>query len=96
MRQARARAKFLPADILRDIGWNMLLDLFIHCEDGRKVSVSSACIASGGAPTTALRWLTQLERAGLIVRRADERDQRRVLVTLTPEARQAILSWLSE
>jgi len=95
LRFQNARNRFLPSSILRDYAWNMLVDLFVHDHHGKKVSVSSACISSGGPPTTALRWLTALEKAGMITRSADLDDRRKVYVEITPRAREAIADWLS-
>lgn len=64
----------------------MLFDLFVAHEQERTVSVSSLCIASGAAPTTALRQIGQLEARGLVTRREDERDRRRTWVSPTPRA----------
>ena len=64
----------------------MLFDLFVAHEQGRTVSVSSLCIASGAASTTALRQIGQMEARGLIIRREDERDRRRTWVSPTPHA----------
>lgn len=94
LRAQRAREKFLPNGMLRDLGWNILLDLFVHDLQGKRVSVSSACLSSGGAATTALRWLVILEEAGLVARTADEHDKRRVYVAVTEDARNRVTRWL--
>src|SRR5579859_3746078 len=56
--------------------------------------VSSACIASGAAATTALRWLARLEAEGLVVRRRDTGDGRRTFLDITDEAADAVRRWL--
>lgn len=61
----------------REPGWDMLLDLFISHSLGRQISVSSACLSALIPQTTALRYLGQLEIAGLIYRKPDPRDGRR-------------------
>lgn len=66
--------------------WDVLLDLYLAHLDQRTVSVSSACIAACVPPTTALRYLTRLERSGLLKRKPDPTDNRRVLVSLTASA----------
>lgn len=79
--------------------WNILLDLFSAAAEGRTVSVSSACIASGGAPTTALRYLRVLEKTGLMMRVPDEKDGRRIYVAITvhgEEVARAFLTRLAE
>lgn len=94
LRQLDAREKYVPASILRDTAWNILLDLYVHDNEGHGISISSACIASKGAPTTALRWIKRLEKERLLYRHADTEDKRRCYLSLTPECRKAIESWL--
>ena len=61
----------------------MMLDLYLHACLGKAVSVSSLTIASGVPQTTALRCIQLLTRQGVIERRVDEHDARRVWVTLS-------------
>ena len=68
-------------------GWDILLDLYAHALEGRRVSITSSCIASGVPPTTALRYLQVLEEAGLIERVDDRVDRRRSFLSLTSETR---------
>lgn len=90
----RARASFLPKELMGEPVWDMLLDLFIAACESKRISVSSACIASGVPPTTALRYLVKMEKHGLIERSEDDADGRRVYVAISPSARQAISEWL--
>ena len=96
LKRQYARSKYLPKSLLRDPGWNMLIDLYVQEREGRTVSISSACVASGGAMTTALRWITTLEEHGLILRTSDTNDGRRNFIGLTEEGRGAIEKWLHE
>lgn len=63
--------------------FDTLLDLHISAAAGRAVSVSSACIATGCPPTTALRWIHFLEEKGLVSLAPDPTDQRSEHVSLT-------------
>lgn len=72
----------------------MLLDLYSCHVEGRLISVTSACIASGAAATTALRWLGRLEAEGLVIRRRDEGDGRRTFLEMTDGAVVAVGRWL--
>jgi DNA-binding MarR family transcriptional regulator len=83
-----ARFQVLPREILAEPAWDMLLDLYINGALNRRVSVTSACIASRVPPTTALRWLCVLERLDLVEREPDPTDSRRSWVVLTALARQ--------
>lgn len=78
------RAKFFPAtEIFGEPCWDMILDLFVASLTGRAISVTSACVASRVPATTALRWLTVLEKEKIVERVADSKDGRRVYVSLT-------------
>lgn len=83
----RLRDRCLGAELFRDPAWDILLDLYVASELGRKISVSSACGASGVPTATGLRWLTKLEKLGAVVRIPDGADGRTVHVELTPPTR---------
>jgi len=80
-----SRDKFFPKDLFEDPCWAMLLDLMTNHLLGKRISVSSLCMASGVAQTTALRRISNLKACGLIRRVADDQDGRRVFVELTEE-----------
>lgn len=65
---------------------NILLDLALSRIVGRSVSIRCAAIASRTAYTTAHRAITQLLKAGMIERRHDRNDGRRVFLVITDEA----------
>jgi hypothetical protein len=89
LRRKRATI-FGNPDLFGEPAWDILLDLYIACAEGKQVSVSSACIGSASPPTTGLRWLGVLADEGLVVREADADDHRRVLVRLTPAGQAAM------
>jgi DNA-binding transcriptional ArsR family regulator len=91
---SRRRQEFLSAELFGEPAWDMLLDLFAAHHEGKQISVSSACIASGGSATTALRWIARLEAMNYVSRIGDGNDRRRIYVRLTPLAEQAIAGWL--
>lgn len=93
LRARRMRADFLPADLFADPAWDMLLDLLAARLDGVRVSVSSLCIAAAVPPTTALRWIKTLTDQGLVDRRADPHDGRRVFIALADETADALHRW---
>ena len=90
------RRKFLDLGLLAEPAWDILLDLFINHVAGKRVSVTSACIASGVAHTTALRWLGALEEHELVVREADSFDRRRHWVQLTQDGYLKLTRYLTE
>ncbi len=81
--QRRRRSRHLPAGLFGEPAWDILLDLFIAAEEGRRIPVTSACIAADVPATTGLRWLQVLENSELVERRADPADGRRTHVALT-------------
>lgn len=81
--QRRRRSRHLPAGLFGEPAWDILLDLFIAAEEGRRIPVTSACIAADVPATTGMRWLQVLENSELVERRADPADGRRTHVALT-------------
>jgi len=77
---------FGDIEIFGEPAWDMLLDLFKSEKLGKRVSVTSCCIGSAVAPTTALRWIKVLVDEGLVCREDDELDSRRTYVRLTRKA----------
>ena len=83
-RRLRPRV-FSDAGLFGEPAWDMLLDLFIAEADGKRLSVTAACIGSAVPTSTALRWLVILEERGLVRRENDPTDARRVFLNLTSE-----------
>jgi hypothetical protein len=81
----RMRERFFPPDLFADPAWDILLDLKAAAQEGQHVSVSSLCIAAAVPPTTALRWISAMTDSGMLVRRQDPADARRVFIELSPE-----------
>lgn len=84
------RSRFLNAELFKDPAWDMLLQLYADSISGQRSSVTSLCIASGSPSTTALRWLNTLISEGLVIRRPDPLDARRVFVGLSQEGAAAM------
>lgn len=92
----RRRNKIFQSDeLFGEPAWDILLDLFIAAKERRRVSVTSACIGSAVPSTTALRWISILERLGFLTREADPGDARRVYVRLSPRGYEAMLEYFS-
>ena len=95
LQQSRvARDKFFPKGLFEDPCWDMLLDLMANHLRGRRISVSSLCMASGVAQTTALRRISELNDRGLVRRIADEKDGRRVFIELTEQGIAALSGYV--
>ncbi|MCO4091539.1 MAG: hypothetical protein HEQ34_06250 [Sphingorhabdus sp.] len=94
MRRVRNKI-FGTCDLFADPAWDILIDLFIAGEQGRRISVSSACIAAAVPATTALRWVSVLEDNGYISRQPDPNDLRRIFVALTPEVTEKVREYFA-
>ncbi len=96
-RNRRRRAEvFGDESLFGEPAWDILLDLFVAGERGKRVAVTSACIGSGVPSTTALRWLNVLEARGLVEREEDNADARRSFVRLTGKARVLMNEYFSD
>jgi DNA-binding MarR family transcriptional regulator len=87
MRRLRDR---LLGDFFAEPSWDILLDLYVQTHEGRTVTVSQLSLATGAPPTTALRWINTMAESGLLTRRQDLTDGRRVLVSLSERGEEAM------
>ncbi len=90
IRKRRLRSKLIDDGLFADPAWDMLLDLVAAAGERKRVSVTSLCLASEVAPTTALRWTALMVRMGLLVREEDVVDKRRTFVSLSDKATAAL------
>lgn len=90
----KRRITFFRSDLFGEPAWHILLDLFIQQKVGNRTSVMAACIGSGAATTTALRYLNLLIEDGLVERQGDASDGRRSWLRLTPQANEAMTEYL--
>ena len=72
----------------------MLLDLFIHRAGGKRITLTSAAIASKVPYGTAHRHLEHLEALGLVTRTPSETDARVQFLDLSDDGFRRIGSWL--
>lgn len=73
-------------DLFFDPAWSILLELYVHHRQRTAVSITSLCIGAKIPPSTGLRWITLLEKRGLVTREADPFDKRKSYATLTSDA----------
>jgi DNA-binding MarR family transcriptional regulator len=84
-RLRRRRERLFTAGLFSEPTWDLLLDLFAAEAVGKRVSITSACIAAAVPTTTALRCLKQLEAIGAVYRERDPVDGRRIYVRLSAD-----------
>lgn len=95
LRARAARAEFFSEHLFADPAWDMLLSLYSAELEQKRVSVSSLSLASGVPATTALRWISALQKDGLIVRQPDQFDGRRIFVALSSEGSRAVRAYFN-
>jgi DNA-binding MarR family transcriptional regulator len=86
-RRLDRREVFGQFDMLSDPAWDILLELYIADATGSPLYASVIGSEAEIPQSTALRWLTVLEKSGLVRRRHDVFDKRRQWVGLTPRGR---------
>jgi CheY-like chemotaxis protein len=90
----KIRAKYFPSELFSDPCWEMLLDLYDGRLAAQQITVTSLGAASGVPLTTAWRRMDALERHGLIERKQDPADKRRILICLTTSGLEAVRNFL--
>ena len=90
MADRQQRRRHFSDDWFSDPAWNMLLDCYAARLAGHEQTVTNLCIASGVSTTTALRYLQAMANKGLVERRPDPVDRRRIRVALTPHSERAM------
>jgi len=94
--KARAlRSRMFDASLFSDPAWDMLLDLMLAHLSGKKVYVTSLCIAAGVPIATAFRRIEDLAAKGLVTKTRDSKDTRRVFVELTDAGIQKMAGYFS-
>ena len=76
-------------------GWNMLLELFIAGEEGRNVTIKSACVAACVPQSTALRHIAHLIDVRLALRAQHPSDARSAYLKLTDRGRSRMVAFLT-
>lgn len=96
IRARRLRDQFLPGELFADPAWDILLDLLQAEIIQHRVPVSSLCIASAVPATTALRWIRTMTDRGMLLRREDPHDARRVFIELAPATSAALRHYFAK
>ena len=95
LRQRRLRTEVFGDALFSDPSWEMLLDLYASTLEGRRVSISSLCIAADVPHATAWRRLSALIDRGILTRTDDPDDRRRSFVSFTETGRVRIETYFS-
>lgn len=89
------RSRLFGAALPPDPAWEMLAELMLGQYTGRRVSVTSLCLASKAPVTTALRRIEDMLEAKLITRFRDPNDRRRSYVQLSDLGVQTMQQYLA-
>ncbi len=95
IRARRQRSEFFRTSLFADPAWDILLELFACDLAQRRISVSAVVAASAVPGTTGLRWMNALLEEGLIARRPDPCDGRRVFVEMSDRGRKLMKAYFS-
>jgi response regulator RpfG family c-di-GMP phosphodiesterase len=96
-RLRRPRQALEPLGELDDVAWDLLLELLRADKTAQRISVSALSISVPHiSPTTALRRIRELVKAGHILRNPDPMDARRDFVVLGSDCRAALEHYLEQ
>jgi len=90
IRVRASRARFFKSSLSSDSAWDILLELFVAEQEGRRVPISSVGLTTGIPATTALRWINVLRQHRLVERVDDPLDGRRSFLSLSEDGLQAM------
>jgi DNA-binding MarR family transcriptional regulator len=94
-RSRQLRSALFQSELLGEPAWDMLLDLFIHKVQGRRVPTTSLCLAANTPVATGLRWIAALEREKLVHRSTSAADGRSKLIEMTPNGFQLMRRFIA-
>ena len=92
----RARDQYFDRYLFGEPAWDILLELYCSELCQMRMTVSKLCVGAAVPATTALRWITNMEEAGLLTRESDPLDRRRLFVSLTDRARESLIKYFQE
>jgi len=96
VRMQEMRARTFGESVTGEPSWEMLTELMLAKLSGRRVSVTSVCLASKARVTTALRRLEELVDQGFVLRIPDPRDRRRTNLQISEEGERRMRAFLAE
>jgi hypothetical protein len=88
--------RYVKSALFADPAFDIVLDLFASEEEGRRATVGSVARVAKVPPTTGLRYVAALESEGIVERRDDPLDKRRVLLRLSPAAKEGMFRYLAD
>jgi hypothetical protein len=81
IRARRERARYLPAELLGEPSWDMMIHLLYAEVSNQPALVSSACLATGLPEEVGRRWLQAMVENGLVNIRSPHKGEEQVALT---------------
>lgn len=90
----RARRRLTKKRPVTFVQWYVVLELFLAAKDDLPVIVTNLTHDAGVPRSTALKTITDLATSGIVERRHDKIDRRRIFLTLAPDSRRKLVLFL--
>ena len=84
------------SELFGEPAWDMMLDLFVHEGEGRRMSMSSLCVSAAIPESSAMRLAQRLCDAGLLLRLSDPADGRRSFMKIAPNTAHRLRAYFAE
>lgn len=88
--ERKRRSRFFAPVLFGEIGWDMLLSLYVSDFSGERQAINRLINWVGAPHTTALRWIAYLEKEGLVERVPHPNDRRTIFVNLRADGRELL------
>lgn len=96
IRVRRSRERFFDRDLFADPAWDIMLTLLEAEIRQVRTTITSLCESAAVPNTTALRWISILTEKGIVVRRNDPHDGRRIFAELSTESSRNLRQFFAE
>lgn len=83
-------------ELFGEPAWDMLLDLFAHECAGKRLSMSSLCVAAAIPESSAMRLAQRLVDEGIMLRLPDPSDGRRSFMKIAPDVAHRLRAYFAE
>lgn len=96
IKSRQRRARYFDPGLFADPAWDILLSLYQAELAQRRTCTTNLCADANVPATTALRWIKSMSDDGILIRRPDPLDARRVFVELSPKASESMSRFIAD